>query len=203
MCHLQEKKEQSSGVYLVIGVNEKARETWFFYSLKVWSILHTKWYAIQQNKWDGCRMFWSIKVFLHKWNYFCLRSCVIGCYIAEDYFIEKQGIFLLLDLLAVGIFIIDFVEWKSRKTTWKNALFLLQYLLRLLYYKKKTQKICAFNSLGQTQISAQKLLYRFSLYLFSFFLNTYLTEGVFNLTKLYYFWKENSNYALSLDDTSL
>lgn len=53
--------------------------------------------------------------------------------------------------------------------------------------KKKPQKICAFNSLGQTQISAQKLLYRFSLYLFSFFFNTYLTEGVFNLTKLYYF----------------
>ncbi|NWU21147.1 CFA69 protein, partial [Dyaphorophyia castanea] len=31
----------------------------------------------------------------------CLWSCVIGCYIAEDYFIEKQGIFLLLDLLAL------------------------------------------------------------------------------------------------------
>ncbi|CAN8184963.1 unnamed protein product [Coccothraustes coccothraustes] len=31
----------------------------------------------------------------------CLWSCVIGCYIAEDSFIEKQGIFLLLDLLAV------------------------------------------------------------------------------------------------------
>ncbi|NXJ77092.1 CFA69 protein, partial [Trogon melanurus] len=30
----------------------------------------------------------------------CLWSCVIGCYIAEDYFLEKQGIFLLLDLLA-------------------------------------------------------------------------------------------------------
>uniref|UniRef100_A0A8C2Y7T9 Cilia and flagella associated protein 69 n=1 Tax=Coturnix japonica TaxID=93934 RepID=A0A8C2Y7T9_COTJA len=29
----------------------------------------------------------------------CL-SCVIGCYIAEDYFLEKQGIFFLLDLLA-------------------------------------------------------------------------------------------------------
>ncbi|NXG87523.1 CFA69 protein, partial [Stercorarius parasiticus] len=31
----------------------------------------------------------------------CLWSCVIGCYIAEDYFLEKQGIFLLLDLLAL------------------------------------------------------------------------------------------------------
>uniref|UniRef100_A0A8C0FMG2 Cilia and flagella associated protein 69 n=1 Tax=Bubo bubo TaxID=30461 RepID=A0A8C0FMG2_BUBBB len=30
----------------------------------------------------------------------CL-SCVVGCYIAEDYFLEKQGIFLLLDLLAL------------------------------------------------------------------------------------------------------
>ncbi|NXW06706.1 CFA69 protein, partial [Fregetta grallaria] len=29
------------------------------------------------------------------------KSCVIGCYIAEDYFLEKQGIFLLLDLLAL------------------------------------------------------------------------------------------------------
>ncbi|NWY24476.1 CFA69 protein, partial [Pheucticus melanocephalus] len=31
----------------------------------------------------------------------CLWSCVIGCCIAEESFIEKQGIFLLLDLLAV------------------------------------------------------------------------------------------------------
>ncbi|NXF22466.1 CFA69 protein, partial [Rhodinocichla rosea] len=31
----------------------------------------------------------------------CLWSCVIGCSIAEDCFIEKQGVFLLLDLLAV------------------------------------------------------------------------------------------------------
>ncbi|XP_017584746.1 PREDICTED: uncharacterized protein LOC103612345 isoform X4 [Corvus brachyrhynchos] len=31
----------------------------------------------------------------------CLWSCVIGCYTGEDYFIEKQGIFLLLDLLAL------------------------------------------------------------------------------------------------------
>ncbi|KFP58940.1 Uncharacterized protein C7orf63, partial [Cariama cristata] len=31
----------------------------------------------------------------------CLWSCVIGCYIAEEYFLEKQGIFLLLDLLAL------------------------------------------------------------------------------------------------------
>ncbi|NWR30297.1 CFA69 protein, partial [Tachuris rubrigastra] len=31
----------------------------------------------------------------------CVWSCVIGCYIAEDHFLEKQGIFLLLDLLAL------------------------------------------------------------------------------------------------------
>uniref|UniRef100_A0A8C5X1A7 Cilia and flagella associated protein 69 n=1 Tax=Malurus cyaneus samueli TaxID=2593467 RepID=A0A8C5X1A7_9PASS len=31
----------------------------------------------------------------------CLWSCVVGCYIAENSFIEKQGIFLLLDLLAL------------------------------------------------------------------------------------------------------
>ncbi|NXI34357.1 CFA69 protein, partial [Galbula dea] len=31
----------------------------------------------------------------------CLWSCVIGCSIAEDYFLGKQGIFLLLDLLAL------------------------------------------------------------------------------------------------------
>ncbi|NXK26185.1 CFA69 protein, partial [Arenaria interpres] len=31
----------------------------------------------------------------------CLWSCVIGCYVAEDCFLEKQGIFLLLDLLAL------------------------------------------------------------------------------------------------------
>ncbi|NWW80136.1 CFA69 protein, partial [Climacteris rufus] len=31
----------------------------------------------------------------------CLWSCIIGCDIAEDYFIERQGIFLLLDLLAL------------------------------------------------------------------------------------------------------
>ncbi|XP_072185054.1 cilia- and flagella-associated protein 69 isoform X2 [Excalfactoria chinensis] len=31
----------------------------------------------------------------------CLWSCVIGCYIAENYFLEQQGIFFLLDLLAL------------------------------------------------------------------------------------------------------
>lgn len=144
MCHLQEKKEQSSS-YLVIVVNEKAHKTWFFYSLKVFSILHTKWYAIQQNKWDHCRVFRSIKVFLQKWNFFCLRSCVVGCFIAEDSFIEKQGIFLLLDLLAVGAFIIGFVEWKNRKTTWKIVLFLSP---NQDWYNTKKSK--------QTQINKQK-----------------------------------------------
>ncbi|XP_071889758.1 cilia- and flagella-associated protein 69 isoform X3 [Anas platyrhynchos] len=31
----------------------------------------------------------------------CLWSCVVGCYIGEDYFLEQQGIFILLDLLAL------------------------------------------------------------------------------------------------------
>ncbi|NWR90911.1 CFA69 protein, partial [Furnarius figulus] len=31
----------------------------------------------------------------------CVWSCIIGCCIAEDHFLEKQGIFLLLDLLAL------------------------------------------------------------------------------------------------------
>ncbi|XP_014377714.2 LOW QUALITY PROTEIN: cilia- and flagella-associated protein 69 [Alligator sinensis] len=31
----------------------------------------------------------------------CLWCCVMGCYIAEDYFLEREGIFLLLDLLAL------------------------------------------------------------------------------------------------------
>ncbi|XP_008061573.1 cilia- and flagella-associated protein 69-like, partial [Carlito syrichta] len=32
----------------------------------------------------------------------CLRSCILGCYPSEDYFLEKEGIFLLLDLLALN-----------------------------------------------------------------------------------------------------
>ncbi|NXQ25123.1 CFA69 protein, partial [Alaudala cheleensis] len=54
----------------------------------------------------------------------CLWSCVIGCYIAEDCFIEKQGIFLLLDLLALkeknlcNIILGILVEFSdNRKTT--------------------------------------------------------------------------------------
>ncbi|NXF03046.1 CFA69 protein, partial [Smithornis capensis] len=31
----------------------------------------------------------------------CLSSCVVGCYLAEYYFLEKRGIFLLLDLLSL------------------------------------------------------------------------------------------------------
>ncbi|XP_043923464.1 cilia- and flagella-associated protein 69 isoform X2 [Protopterus annectens] len=30
----------------------------------------------------------------------CIWCCIIGCYSSEDYFLEKEGIFLLLDLLA-------------------------------------------------------------------------------------------------------
>uniref|UniRef100_A0A8D0H5C5 Cilia and flagella associated protein 69 n=1 Tax=Sphenodon punctatus TaxID=8508 RepID=A0A8D0H5C5_SPHPU len=32
----------------------------------------------------------------------CLWCCVLGCYIAEDYFLEKEGIFLILDLLSLN-----------------------------------------------------------------------------------------------------
>uniref|UniRef100_A0A3B4ZLS7 Cilia- and flagella-associated protein 69 ARM repeats domain-containing protein n=1 Tax=Stegastes partitus TaxID=144197 RepID=A0A3B4ZLS7_9TELE len=31
----------------------------------------------------------------------CVRSCIIGCYTTEDYFLAQDGVFLLLDLLAV------------------------------------------------------------------------------------------------------
>ncbi|XP_008291114.1 uncharacterized protein C7orf63 [Stegastes partitus] len=30
----------------------------------------------------------------------CVRSCIIGCYTTEDYFLAQDGVFLLLDLLA-------------------------------------------------------------------------------------------------------
>lgn len=30
------------------------------------------------------------------------RSCVVGCYTTEDYFLAKQGVVLLLDLLSVS-----------------------------------------------------------------------------------------------------
>lgn len=36
---------------------------------------------------------------------FYLRCCILGCYPSEDYFLEKEGIFLLLDLLAVSMII--------------------------------------------------------------------------------------------------
>ncbi|XP_001377964.2 cilia- and flagella-associated protein 69 isoform X1 [Monodelphis domestica] len=32
----------------------------------------------------------------------CLWCCILGCYTLEDYFLEKEGIFLLLDLLALN-----------------------------------------------------------------------------------------------------
>ncbi|XP_043823288.1 cilia- and flagella-associated protein 69 isoform X2 [Dromiciops gliroides] len=32
----------------------------------------------------------------------CLWCCILGCYSLEDYFLEKDGIFLLLDLLALN-----------------------------------------------------------------------------------------------------
>lgn len=31
-----------------------------------------------------------------------IRSCIVGCYTTEDYFLAKQGAFLLLDLLTVS-----------------------------------------------------------------------------------------------------
>lgn len=34
-----------------------------------------------------------------------VRSCIVGCYTTEDFFLAKQGVFLLLDLLTVsGLF---------------------------------------------------------------------------------------------------
>lgn len=34
---------------------------------------------------------------------FYFRCCILACYPLEDYFLEKEGIFLLLDLLAVSM----------------------------------------------------------------------------------------------------
>ena len=31
------------------------------------------------------------------------RCAVVGCYITEDYFLEREGVFLLLDLLEVTL----------------------------------------------------------------------------------------------------
>lgn len=31
-----------------------------------------------------------------------IRSCIVGCYTTEDYFLAKEGVFLLLDLLVVS-----------------------------------------------------------------------------------------------------
>uniref|UniRef100_A0A8C7NW34 Cilia- and flagella-associated protein 69 ARM repeats domain-containing protein n=1 Tax=Oncorhynchus mykiss TaxID=8022 RepID=A0A8C7NW34_ONCMY len=35
----------------------------------------------------------------------CVWSCIVGCYTTEDVFLEKEGIFLLLDLLHVILFL--------------------------------------------------------------------------------------------------
>lgn len=32
-----------------------------------------------------------------------IRSCIVGCYTTEDYFLAKEGVILLLDLLRVNI----------------------------------------------------------------------------------------------------
>lgn len=45
---------------------------------------------------------------LMNWNYFHLRCCVMGCTILEDYFIEREGLFTLLDLLVVST-----IYWKT------------------------------------------------------------------------------------------
>ena len=31
----------------------------------------------------------------------CVWCAVVGCYMTEDYFLEKEGVFLLIDLLEV------------------------------------------------------------------------------------------------------
>uniref|UniRef100_A0A8C5WL50 Cilia and flagella associated protein 69 n=1 Tax=Leptobrachium leishanense TaxID=445787 RepID=A0A8C5WL50_9ANUR len=33
----------------------------------------------------------------------CIWCCIIGCFSSEDYFLEKEGIFIILDLLALNI----------------------------------------------------------------------------------------------------
>ena len=33
----------------------------------------------------------------------CRRCAIVGCYVTEDYFLEKEGVFLLIDLLEVRL----------------------------------------------------------------------------------------------------
>ncbi|CAJ0964437.1 unnamed protein product [Ranitomeya imitator] len=33
----------------------------------------------------------------------CVWSCIIGCFTSEDYFLEKEGMFIILDLLALNL----------------------------------------------------------------------------------------------------
>uniref|UniRef100_A0A8C2NI47 Cilia- and flagella-associated protein 69 ARM repeats domain-containing protein n=1 Tax=Capra hircus TaxID=9925 RepID=A0A8C2NI47_CAPHI len=44
----------------------------------------------------------DMKALLSYYLPFYLRCCILGCYPSEDYFLEKEGIFLLLDLLALN-----------------------------------------------------------------------------------------------------
>ena len=41
----------------------------------------------------------------------CHRCAIVGCYVTEDYFLEKEGVFLLIDLLEVrlGLLIADWI----------------------------------------------------------------------------------------------
>ena len=43
-------------------------------------------------------------VFMYIWKkiYIAHRCAVVGSYTTEDYFLEKEGVFHLLDLLEVG-----------------------------------------------------------------------------------------------------
>ena len=34
----------------------------------------------------------------------CVWCAIVGCYLTEDYFLEKEGIFMLVDLLEVRLF---------------------------------------------------------------------------------------------------
>ncbi len=36
----------------------------------------------------------------------CIWATLIGCVLNEDYFIQKEGVFILLDILEVSVFII-------------------------------------------------------------------------------------------------
>ncbi|NXN92997.1 CFA69 protein, partial [Rhinopomastus cyanomelas] len=81
----------------------------------------------------------------------CLWSCVIGCYVTEDYFLEKQGISLLLDLLAVGF---SFPFFKSKQKNLYNII--LGILVEFCDNPKTVSHISTWR--GEKDQTAAKLL---------------------------------------------